>query len=55
MVQNLIEEIQLVLKEKLDTMENNYLRAEWLVASFKESNLPESLQCAIIKWFLNSY
>lgn len=55
MIQKLLELMEVCLKEKLDGMKDNYERAEWLAAKFKEVSLPESLQYVIIKWFLNSY
>ncbi|WP_190283407.1 hypothetical protein [Cellulosilyticum sp. WCF-2] len=48
-------QIQEGLKSKLDAMNSNYARAEWLAASFKEAKLSEDLQEPIIIWFLANY
>ncbi len=48
-------QIQEDLKSKLDGMNSNYARAEWLAASFKQAKLSEDLQEPIIRWFLANY
>ena len=55
MITMLCNKIEEGLKSKLDGMEDNYDRANYLATTFEEGKLPEDLQEPIIKWFLYNY
>lgn len=53
MITALLELTKKLLKDRMDGMNNNYERSEWLKPLVDP--LPETLKCVITPWFLEEY
>ena len=54
-LQNLLNRLQKGLEFKLDPMKDNKERIEFLLWSFRESNLPDDLCRGIASWATTKY